>query len=133
MLHLILLLVISFGAVAVNAQSFPSVKEFTAPPFPPAALAVRASGIVQVAVFVNSIGQVVSAESVSGHPLLRAAARTAAIKWTFSQVPGSHFIVLRFVFDLPTRRSKASAVLSDGTYTLRLTEEMPRIEQVVSY
>ena len=126
------LLIISFGTVAGNGQTFPTVKQFVPPPYPPAALAVRAYGVVQVGILVDSEGQVVSAESITGHPLLRAAARTSASKWTFSKVPGNHFLTLRFVFDLPTRKSKASAVL-DGTYTLRLTEQMPLIERMVSH
>lgn len=48
------------------------------PAYPPAARAVRASGTVTVAVLIDTNGKVVSAEAVSGHPLLRAAAVQAA-------------------------------------------------------
>lgn len=48
------------------------------PPYPPAARAVRASGNVTVQVLVDESGRVISANAVSGHPLLRAAAVQAA-------------------------------------------------------
>jgi len=52
--------------------------ELPKPPYPPAARAVRASGAVSVQVLVDESGRVVSANAVSGHPLLRAAAVQAA-------------------------------------------------------
>lgn len=48
------------------------------PPYPALAKAARASGTVTVQVLVDETGSVVSAEAVSGHPLLRAAAVAAA-------------------------------------------------------
>lgn len=48
------------------------------PPYPPAAKAVRASGAVNVQVTIDEKGNVTSANAVSGHPLLRPAAETAA-------------------------------------------------------
>lgn len=50
----------------------------TAPDYPPAARAVRASGAVNVQVTLDERGNVVSATAVSGHPLLRAASVEAA-------------------------------------------------------
>lgn len=54
------------------------------PAYPPAARAVRASGAVSVQVTVNEKGEVVSANAVSGHPLLRASAVQAARQAKFS-------------------------------------------------
>jgi TonB family protein len=48
------------------------------PIYPPVARAVRASGAVSVQVLVDESGNVVSASAVSGHPLLRPAAVSAA-------------------------------------------------------
>jgi TonB family protein len=48
------------------------------PAYPPAAKAAKASGTVVVRVIVDEKGNVVSAEAISGHPLLRAAAVQAA-------------------------------------------------------
>ncbi|HSE30900.1 MAG TPA: energy transducer TonB [Pyrinomonadaceae bacterium] len=48
------------------------------PAYPPIARAAHASGTVEVAVVVDEQGQVVSAKSISGHPLLQAAAVSAA-------------------------------------------------------
>lgn len=54
------------------------------PPYPANAKAVRAQGAVTVQVTINPDGQVVSAQAISGHPLLRAAAAQAARGWRFS-------------------------------------------------
>ena len=54
------------------------------PAYPAAAKAVRASGAVNVQVTVDEKGVVTSANAVSGHPLLRAAAVEAARKAKFS-------------------------------------------------
>lgn len=48
------------------------------PSYPPAARAVRASGAVSVQVLIDENGDIFSAAPVSGHPLLRNAARLAA-------------------------------------------------------
>lgn len=54
------------------------------PPYPSLAKAARASGAVVVKVTVDESGKVVSAEAVSGHPLLRPAAVAAAREATFA-------------------------------------------------
>jgi TonB family protein len=54
------------------------------PPYPPAARAVKASGAVTVQVLIDEAGNVISAEAVSGHPLLRAASVEAARSAQFS-------------------------------------------------
>ncbi len=48
------------------------------PTYPAAARAVRASGAVNVQVTIDENGNVISASAVSGHPLLRSAAESAA-------------------------------------------------------
>lgn len=69
---------ISGGVLNGKAISLPK------PPYPPAAKAVRASGSVSVQVLIDENGSVVSASAVSGHPLLRAAAASAARGARFS-------------------------------------------------
>ena len=58
--------------------------ELPNPAYPPAAKAVRASGAVNVKVTVDENGNVTSAEAVSGHPLLRASAVSAARQAKFA-------------------------------------------------
>ncbi|MBX7171883.1 MAG: TonB family protein [Pyrinomonadaceae bacterium] len=53
------------------------------PEYPAAAKAVNAEGIVNVKVIIDEKGKVVSAESVSGHALLRKSSEIAALKSTF--------------------------------------------------
>jgi len=69
---------ISGGVLNGKAMSLPR------PPYPPAARAVRASGAVNIQVLITEEGDVFSASAVSGHPLLRAAARQAACGAQFS-------------------------------------------------
>lgn len=54
------------------------------PEYPPAALAVRATGAVNVQVTIDEEGNVVSASAISGHPLLRYNAEKAARLSKFS-------------------------------------------------
>lgn len=60
------------GVLNSQATSLPN------PAYPPAARAVRAGGAVSVQVLISESGSVISARAVSGHPLLRAAAASAA-------------------------------------------------------
>ena len=53
------------------------------PEYPPAAMAVRAKGVVQIEVTINELGHVIAAKAVSGHALLRAASVNAAKKSKF--------------------------------------------------
>lgn len=64
----------------VNGKAVNLVK----PPYPPAARAVRASGQVNVQVTIDENGNVISASAVSGHPLLKQAAESAARSSKFS-------------------------------------------------
>lgn len=70
---------IKTGVLNARAVSLPL------PGYPPAAKAVGAQGAVNVLVRVNEAGEVIEAEAVSGHPLLRAAAVKAARDARFSQ------------------------------------------------
>ncbi len=63
---------ISGGVINGKAIDLPK------PAYPAAARAVRASGAVNVQVTVDEEGNVISASAVSGHPLLRASAVSAA-------------------------------------------------------
>ncbi|MFN0138840.1 MAG: TonB family protein [Pyrinomonadaceae bacterium] len=69
---------VSGGVLNGKATSLPK------PSYPPAARAVRASGAVSVQVLISESGSVISANAVSGHPLLRAAAEGAARGARFS-------------------------------------------------
>lgn len=89
---------ISVGVANGRADSLPK------PAYPAAARAVKASGTVNVQVLIDEEGNVVSAQTVSGHPLLRQAAEQAALgakfKPTFLQgqpVKVSGIIVYNFV------------------------------------
>lgn len=81
-----LIVEISLSCCAQASDGKPTeVIKYTAPPFPPAALAVRASGEVIVAVKIDREGIVISAQAENGHVLLRKAAEFAAKTWLFSK------------------------------------------------
>ena len=69
---------VSGGVLNGKATSLPK------PAYPAAAKAVRAGGAVSVQVLISESGSVISASAVSGHPLLRAAAESAARGARFS-------------------------------------------------
>ena len=69
---------ISGGVLNGKATSLPQ------PAYPPSARQVNASGTVMVQVLVDEKGNVVTAQAVSGHPLLRPAAVAAARQAKFS-------------------------------------------------
>ena len=69
---------VSGGILNGKAISLPK------PAYPPAARAVKAEGTVSVKVVIDESGYVISAEAVSGHPLLRAAAVAAAREAQFA-------------------------------------------------
>lgn len=68
----------SLGVINGKASSLPK------PPYPAAAIAVKAEGEVKVQVMIDETGRVVSAAAVSGHPLLRREAERAAMNARFS-------------------------------------------------
>jgi TonB family protein len=81
------------------------------PSYPPAAKAVNASGAVSIQVLVDENGDVISATAVSGHPLLRAAAESAARAAKFSPTllngqPVKISGVLTYVFTLPKKEQQ---------------------------
>lgn len=74
---------------AVRVQSeqlYAKAKERPLPPYPPIAKAVRAESTIIVEVLVSEAGDVICARALSGHPLLRAAAVAAALKWKFEPI-----------------------------------------------
>jgi TonB family protein len=70
-------------------QSFPTVTATPRPSYPPAAVATGTSGEVIVLVKMDSNGSVTSAVVESGHPLLKSAAKAAAMKTLFQPFKGS--------------------------------------------
>ena len=66
------------GVLNGKATSLPK------PAYPAAARAVGAQGVVTIQVFIDENGEVFSAQAVTGHPLLRAAASQAACGSKFS-------------------------------------------------
>ncbi len=94
----LLFLVLALGLSNVSAQTDQKIKTISKgvvnnsaislpkPVYPAAARAVGASGAVNVQVLIDEIGNVISANAVSGHPLLRQASEQAALQAKFKPV-----------------------------------------------
>ena len=86
------------------------------PDYSSAARLARAGGTVEVHVIVDEKGEVVTARSMSGHPLLKDAAEAAARKATFSRAklsaePGRVYGIINYDFGAPP--SDSSSVTTD--------------------
>ena len=94
-----LVLALSVGLINISAQESPKppspkilsggvlngkAQTLTKPRYPAAAIAVNASGAVNVQVTIDENGNVISASAVSGHPLLRQASEQAALASKFA-------------------------------------------------
>lgn len=69
---------VSTGVLMATVISMPP------PPYPPIARQIRAQGAVSVQILVNEQGKVISAQVVSGNPMLLAAAKEAAMRARFT-------------------------------------------------
>ena len=63
---------VSLGVINGKATSLPK------PPYPAAAIAMRAEGNVSVQVTIDESGRVISSRAIDGHPLLKNAAEKVA-------------------------------------------------------
>lgn len=74
-------------AVSIPSELFyAKAKERPLPPYPAIAIAARVQSTVVVELLVSKDGDVICARILSGHPLLRATAETAALKWKFAPI-----------------------------------------------
>src|SRR5690606_22356928 len=68
-----------------SEKPYPKITKLPKPPYPAVARVVRATGEVVVEVKIDKEGKVISANAVSGHPLLRAVSVQAARGSLFEQ------------------------------------------------
>lgn len=121
-----------FGVVSGFAQaSFPVVEHFSAPVYPAVARAVRATGTVIVSVEIDEKGRVLSAKAITGHPLLQRSAENASKKWSFSSLPGLHFVALRFEFKLGYFKKDMSEI--SGQYRFDVVQPHVKVVQNTVY
>ena len=72
-----------------SGQLYVKAKGRPLPPYPPIAKVAHVQGTVIVEILVSKVGDVICARSLSGHPLLRAVAVAAALKWKFEPIEAS--------------------------------------------
>lgn len=77
---------------------WPKVARSVIPAYPAVAAAKRISGPVRVDVEVDPKGSVTAARVITGHQLLAAASREAALRWTFQPTESKHSISLHFIY-----------------------------------
>ena len=116
-----------------GAQS-PKVLKTFEPPYPAAAIAVRAGGEATVFVKIDPTGKVLSAKGVSGHPLLRRASEVAAEKFLFeeSEDKSERETMITFVF-LPFQDLKKGLDRYKCPYRIIVVSEPIIIETSTSY
>jgi Ca-activated chloride channel homolog len=95
------------------------------PEYPALAKAAKASGAVQVQVTVDETGQVIAANVIGGHPLLRNAALEAAKQWQFkptqlSGKPVQTQSVITFNFDSGNGTTANPAFSKDPRHNAKL-------------
>jgi len=86
----------------------PAVVSAVAPAYPVVAVASNTSGTVQVEVKVNTAGEVIFAQSIDGHPLLRQKAENTARRWRFMPVANDarvRLVTLTFVFRIMSKET----------------------------
>jgi TonB family protein len=75
-----------------SEQLYAKAKDRLLPRYSPIAKAANMQGTVVVEVLISKTGDVICARPLSAHPILRAAAAAAALKWKFEtlEFPGDH-------------------------------------------
>lgn len=105
----IFFILLLFGSSVYSQAALPKVISAVEPKgYPMTAMALGALGKVEILVVIDAAGKVISAEAISGHPLLRQGSREAAVKWEFEQVPekmGNRSIVLTFEYNPQGRKT----------------------------
>jgi TonB family protein len=93
---------------ASGEKSCPKIIKFIKPPYPAAARAIRAEGEVVVEVNIDKKGKVISANPLSGHPLLKAYSVTAAKQNLFeaSENDDMRTVKLTYVYLQPQNDKK---------------------------
>jgi hypothetical protein len=88
---ILLLIVLFLGSVQIFSQDVElKVVSSVAPKYSPIARAVGASGVVELSVVIDREGNVISADYISGHPLLRTVSRDAIFKWKFEKLSSTN-------------------------------------------
>lgn len=129
--------IISFVFLTPKAQTsdFPVVVRSVAPTVPAVAMAVHANGKVTVDLSLNSKGEVKTANTVKGHPLLRKATEDAALQWKFA--PANEMRRdLQLVFDYSLLRDDGIITVIVSPYQFELKAklpERPRPPETISY
>ncbi|HEY0462443.1 MAG TPA: TonB family protein, partial [Pyrinomonadaceae bacterium] len=110
--------------------------ELVKPSYPAAARSVRASGAVNVQVTIDEKGNVIAAQALSGHPLLRASAVAAAQNSTFvptmlsgQPVKVTGVIVYNFVDNQPTANPTVQEMQPEKELTPEEKAEAERLEK----
>ena len=93
----VILLTLSLNVLAIER---PVVLSAVKPAYPPVAAAKKISGAVLVDVEISVEGKVITAKPITGHELLRNAAKAAALGWRFKPLADgeAHSMRLTFIF-----------------------------------
>jgi TonB family protein len=99
----------------VSSNEMPLVITAVAPAYPVLAVASNTSGTVEVEVQINASGEVASARSINGHPLLCKQAEITARRWRFELAKNNtetRIATLKFVFRIAPKETSADDLTS---------------------
>jgi hypothetical protein len=106
----------------------PVVTLAVVPTYSPTALHTHTSGEAVVEVKINSEGSVISAEGVSGSPLLIGGSKFAALRWKFASASKSvRFVRLTFSYHLAPRDTPVEDLVAvfKPPYHVEITHVLP--------
>lgn len=97
---IIVSVIVGLAVQARTSNEPPAVVSAVAPVFPPVAVAANISGDVVIEVDVNAAGEITSARTVEGHPLLRRirVLEETARRWRFTSATNARTARLTFAF-----------------------------------
>lgn len=136
----ILLTVIIFASQFAFCQqpSEPTLKSLGSMAYPPLARAARIQGEVQLQLFLNYRGQVVSVTLLSGHPMLAPAAEEYVKKWEFAMPEKASrdelelrtLISFELIDDADFSSGRTAKIITDSFRRIRIITASPsRIEK----
>jgi TonB family protein len=106
-------------------KPYPKILLLPRPPFPAAARAVRAAGEVVVEIKVDKDGKVISANAVSGHPLLRSASVQAAKNALFEATESDEPRIVQLTYVYLESEKEREVKRYSNLYRVEIIGEIP--------
>ena len=131
----VFLLVLTFATnaqtqVSQSSDEQPKVVKAVAPnKYPSAAFVTRAQGTVVVKIQIDKIGNVESAQLVTGHKLFKADSETTAKKWKFNSIENKskRVVQLNFIYKLVFEQGEDSEISFSAPFEVQFKYKVPDV------